>query len=349
MTIHKALAPEWYVDPSIYQKERSLIFESAWWLMGPAHTLSQPGDYLCDTICGWPVFVLHSGDGELRAFLNVCRHRGASLLQVGHGNVDSIRCPYHGWLYDDLGNFLKAPRFGVDLDDYCEDLALRHIDLHVWNELVFVKINPDGGSDFNEWIGEVAALSESFPSPADLGYHGEFTVTGELNWKAYCDNTVEGYHLNLIHPRLGKALAGGATELISVNNGRSVVFDITHGSGGGGQGLRGRKGMWIYHFPGLQLVLGEKVFKAERVESESSNHVRSKNWAWYSGLNAEEREDAFQWAKQIVEEDFGICSQVTRNMRAGSYVPGPLSPVMENHVARIQEIIRDLLNNCTIP
>ena len=59
-------------------------------------------------------------------------------------------------------------------------------------------------------------------------------MTGELNWKAYCDNTVEGYHLNLIHPRLGKALAGGATELISVNNGRSVVFDITHGSGGGG-------------------------------------------------------------------------------------------------------------------
>ena len=71
MTIRKALAPEWYVDSSIYRKERSLIFESAWWLMGPAHTLSQPGDYLCDTICGWPVFVLHSGDGELRAFLNL--------------------------------------------------------------------------------------------------------------------------------------------------------------------------------------------------------------------------------------------------------------------------------------
>ena len=107
--------------------------------------------------------------------------------------------------------------------------------------------------------------------------------------------------------------------------------------------------MWIYHFPGLQLVLGEKVFKAERVESESSNHVRSKNWAWYSGLNAEEKEDAFQWGETDRGRGFWNLRSGNANMRAGSYVPGPLSPVMENHVARFQEIIRDLLNNCTIP
>ena len=173
-----------------------------------------------------------------------------------------------------------------------------------------------------------------------MDYHGEFSVKGELNWKAYCDNTVEGYHLNLVHPRLGEALAGGGANLFSVNDGHSVVFDVTHGKTGGANQARGDKGLWIYHFPGLQLVLGDKIFKAERVESESLNHVRSRNWAWYSDLDEQARQDAFCWAQQIVEEDFGVCTQVTKNMRAGVYSPGPLSPVMEKHVARFQQIVQ---------
>ena len=102
--------------------------------------------------------------------------------------------------------------------------------------------------------------------------------------------------------------------------------------------------MWIYHFPGLQLVLGDKVFKAERVDPVGPFQIRSKNWAWYSGLTETELRDAFQWARQIVEEDFGVCAEVTANMRAGVFTPGPLSPVMEKHVIRFQEIIRDALS-----
>ena len=339
----ESLAPDWYVDHAVYQKERERIFGPTWWLIGPLRRLANPGDYVSDRICGWPVFVIRSEDGELRAFLNVCRHRGASVLPEGVGTAKAIRCPYHGWLYDDRGQLLRAPKFGADLKQYCDKLSLQEIGLHIWNDLVFVKINPELGVDFNEWIGEVDSLSQSFAGPADLDYHGEFIVTGDLNWKTYCDNTVEGYHLNLVHPRLGRAIADGGVELYSVNDGRSVVFDVTHGSGGGGESLRGRKGMWIYHFPGLQLVLGQNTFKAERVDSMNTTTVISKNWAWYSGLSESEREESFQWAKQIVEEDFSICSQVTRNMQSGSYLPGPLSPVMESHVARFQQIVREAL------
>lgn len=342
----KALDASWYVDASIYQRERERIFKPSWWLMGPAEFVSAPGNYLCDTICGWPVFVLRSGDNKLRAFLNVCRHRGANLLSQGNGShVQTLRCPYHGWLYDDCGNFLNAPRFGENLDDIAEDLTLQQIDVHVWNGLVFVKFASDQGANFSEWLGEVAQLCEKFPAPEDLDYHGEFTVEGELNWKAYCDNTVEGYHLNLVHPRLGKSLAGGEVNLYSVNNGHTVAFDIAHGKEGGAKKARGEKGLWIYHFPGLQLVLGDKIFKAERVESENPNHVRSRNWAWYCDLDAKARQDAFAWGQQIVEEDFGVCAQVTKNMRSGVYIPGPLSPVMENHVARFQQIVQEIVSD----
>ena len=341
--ICESFAANWYVDAEIYEKERERIFEPAWWLLGPVHQLAKPGDYISDRICGWPVFAIHSEDGQLRAFLNVCRHRGACVLPEGTGKAETIRCPYHGWLYDDQGKLLNAPKFGADLTNDRDGLALRQISIHIWNDLVFVKINPEIGVEFDEWIGEVDTLCRSFAVPAGLDYEGEFTVSGELNWKTYCDNTVEGYHLNLVHPRLGRALADGGAELFSVNDGHSVVFDVTHGRAGGGQTLRGQKGMWVYHFPGLQLVLGDNIFKAERVHSPNPNTVISKNWAWYSGLTQTERDDSFQWARQIVEEDFGICSQVTRNMQSGAYIPGPLSPVMETHVARFQQIVREVI------
>ena len=344
--ITRALDPHWYIDPEIYRKERERIFAPSWWLLGPVEQVAQVGDYLCDRVCGWPVLVLRCKDNVLRGFLNVCRHRGASLVAEGFGSqLATIRCPYHGWLYDDHGKLVNAPRFGDAVPFEPDTLSLHSVAVHIWNDLVFVKIAKDQGVGFNEWLGEAAHLCEQFPGPADLDYYGDFSVSGELNWKAYCDNTVEGYHLNLVHPTLGNALAGGNVDIYSVNDGHSVIFDVTHGTAGAAQQSRGAKGCWIYHFPGLQLVLGEKIFKAERVESHSSEQVRSKNWAWYGGLDDEARQAAFQWGQQIVEEDFGICADVTNNMRAGIYTPGPLSPVMETHVARFQAIVKDLVLN----
>ena len=336
------LSAEWYVDESVYKREREKIFALNWWLFAPAVLVSKPGQYVCDNICGWPVFVLRSNDRKLRAFMNICRHRGASLLPQGCGeNIESIRCPYHGWLYDDKGCLLKAPHFSDSSSCLSDSIALIELDLRVWNDLIFIKVAKEQGLGLDDWLGEVSTLCKDFPSPSDLVYSGEFSVSGELNWKAYCDNTVEGYHLNLVHPRLGRTLANGCAKLRSVNDGHSVVFDVSYGSDS--EGLRGKKGMWIYHFPGFQLVLGERAFKAERVNAVGPNHVSSKNWAWHRDSAGKEKQDNFEWARQIVEEDFAICMDVTSNMRSGAYVPGPLSPKMEQHVIRLQEIIQEAL------
>ena len=345
MKLRNTLDSTWYLDPHVYERERDRIFKSSWWLLGPLQNVSNPGEYVCDRICGWPVFVVRSSDGVLRAFLNVCRHRGASLLACGSGRIDTIRCPYHGWLYDDHGRLLKAPHFSDESSLDCAQFSLIPIHVEVWNDLVFISIEPKEGISLKDWLGEVATLSEAFPGPADLEYHGHFDVSGELNWKLYCDNTVEAYHLNLVHPRLGHTIANGEVNLYSVNDGYSVIFDVTHGNSGDGLELRGRKGMWVYHFPGLQLVLGEKVFKAERVDATGPQQICSKNWAWYSDLSTQETKKAFQWARQIVEEDFGICKLVTANMKSGVFVPGPLSPKMEKHVIGFQQIIRNQLES----
>ncbi len=77
--------------------------------------MAEPGSYLAVELAGWKLFVLRGKDGQLRAFHNVCRHRGARLLPEGRGHCSLLRCPYHLWLYDHEGRLMKkAPWFGED-------------------------------------------------------------------------------------------------------------------------------------------------------------------------------------------------------------------------------------------
>ena len=338
----ESLPANWYVNEDIYSRERERIFAKNWWLLGPEHDLALPGAYLCDVICGWSVFVLRGEDGQLRGFHNVCRHRASELLREGAGCVREVRCPYHGWLYDLTGVLVKTPNFGDDsvLMDSQHNLFPVRVD--TWHGLVFICIDHEA-SDLRSWLGSADKLCQPFPSLAALDYRGEFIVEGQANWKTYCDNTVEGYHLPLVHPRLAKSLAKGAVEIKSYDDGRAVAFHVNYGSGSDGASLRGQEGLWLYLFPGFQLVAGATTFKAERVEPIGPHALRSRNWAWYRDLSKEDRQDAFNWARRIVEEDLGICERVQRNLESGMFTSGPLSPAQEIHVIRLQELVRTAL------
>ena len=91
------LAPRYYVDPAVYRSERDAIFARHWQMLGPAAEVVEPGQYLAVEIANWKLFVLRGEDGLLRAFHNVCRHRGARLLEEGSGRCQTLRCPYHLW------------------------------------------------------------------------------------------------------------------------------------------------------------------------------------------------------------------------------------------------------------
>src|SRR4051794_12268878 len=100
MPMRRNMAPSYYVDPEIYERERQAIFRTHWHMLGPASEIAEPGQYVAVELAGWKIFVLCGSDGGLRAFHNVCRHRGARLLPEGAGRCAALRCPYHLWLYD---------------------------------------------------------------------------------------------------------------------------------------------------------------------------------------------------------------------------------------------------------
>lgn len=89
------LPARYYVEPAIYESKRQQIFRRHWHMLGPESAVSEPGQYLATELAGWKLFLLRGRDGTLRAFHNVCRHRGARLLEEGRGHSTMLRCPYH--------------------------------------------------------------------------------------------------------------------------------------------------------------------------------------------------------------------------------------------------------------
>ena len=193
----KNLDPEFYTDPALYERERQLIFWNTWQLLGPLLYLALPGDYLAMEIAGAQVFVILDNDGKLRAFRNVCRHRGARLLPEGQGNCKRIRCPYHSWVYGLDGSLERTPWFGDDPKFDPADWPLHEISVDVWRGLVFVTLGTDCTleSQLAAVIGELA--SEPIETYQPVAQH---RLVFDANWKIYTDNFVEGYHVPSIHP-----------------------------------------------------------------------------------------------------------------------------------------------------
>ena len=335
--VTKTLPASWYVDENIYRLERKNIFARNWMLFAPEAEIGGPGHWRADILSGWPIVVVRDDDGALRAFHNVCRHRGAMLVAGGSGSCRQFTCPYHAWTYDLAGRLKHTPRFGDAEGFNAADHGLIPLQVGSWAGLVFVCVDLSA-PDLATWLGQLPKLCEGFPAPPDLEFHGDFAVEADVNWKAYCDNTVEGYHLPSVHHRLASSVEAAKTRIVSYDEGRLILFHVTYA--GGGSSLRGNHGIWFYRFPGFQGVAGARGFKAERIEPLGPRRQRSLSWAWYRDLSRTERDDAFNWARTIVEEDLGICATVQRNMEAGIYESGVLSPLQENHTAHFQALVR---------
>ena len=186
----KSLDASFYTDPVNFAAERERIFRPAWWLLGPAQSCQKPGEYMCDTVCGWQVLVVRGKDGVLRGFHNHCRHRGARLLEAGSGSCRVIKCPYHGWGYDTSGALIATPGFSEEAGIDRATLGLQPLHVTEWRSMIFICVDPDP-QPFSDWVGSLDAMLDDLPGIDVMEFHGRFDVHGDANWKTYC--------LSLIH------------------------------------------------------------------------------------------------------------------------------------------------------
>jgi benzoate/toluate 1,2-dioxygenase alpha subunit len=191
----------WYRDPEIFALERERIFRRAWHFACTLADVANPGDYYTVTVADEPVIVIRGKDGELRAFLNVCTHRGAILTEdcIGaSGNCGAaLRCMYHGWSFDTAGRLIGVPyhnAYGKDFDR--EALGLVPVHCESFESLVFVAIDPLRPT-LGEFLGEAAAWMA--PAMKEIEPIGRVSWTYDGNWKLWHENFRDNYHPQFVH------------------------------------------------------------------------------------------------------------------------------------------------------
>lgn len=329
------LHSSFYTDPAVFTREKQFIFHVDWQMIGPASRLYEAGDYVATEIAGAKIVAVCGKDGVLRAFRNVCRHRGARLFEEGEGRCNMIRCQYHNWVYDLDGSLRQAPWFGEDADFDMGDWPLEPISIARWRGLVFVAIAPS--MPLEKQLG--ATVPELADEPIEeFRAVGEHRMVFDANWKIYTDNFVEGYHIPGIHPGFFQAIDFEHFETTAHDN-------LIRMTAPPREGLF-YKGKWLWMWPNWTLSLFEGGMNTSRINPVSEGRTELIYHFYFadtSDATRAHREDTIARNLAVVEEDFGICIETHKNYASGGYRPGPLSPRHEQGVAWFQNRVSEML------
>jgi choline monooxygenase len=215
-----------YTDPEFFQLELDRVFGRHWTYVGAAGEMPDPGDTIPLMLGEMPIVLVRQRDGGVKAFHNVCRHRGPILVREAVKAQRALVCPYHAWSYDLTGELRRTPAYmgsgrqdAGPLDLACMGLA--EIRCTVWNDGIFINLSGDAGP-----IEAVFAALLSRWSDYDLSllrYGGSVRLRIQGNWKLAMENFQEGYHLPTTHPFLN--------ALSSLENHYSVVQPDFQGQG----------------------------------------------------------------------------------------------------------------------
>ncbi|HYD99061.1 MAG TPA: SRPBCC family protein [Alphaproteobacteria bacterium] len=330
------LPAAWYSDPQYWERERHAIFAKEWLMLGRESQLAEPGSYIASEVAGWPVFVIRDREGGLRGFHNVCRHRAGPIVWEGQGRCDVLRCRYHGWVYDHEGRLRRTPDFGEAAGFDKADYSLFPIQVASWRGLVFVNLDRNA-PPLAEALAGFDAETRGWPLEA-YSFHSEVVHEIECNWKTYVDNYQEGYHVPAVHPGLDREIDSKQYEVLLKD--RYVVHQAPQRAGAAYTGL------WLWRFPTLALNIYETGMNIERMVPLGPNRTRLIYNFFFRDVSAE-AEPAIQASlaisREVTEEDVKICEAVQRNLNAGLYDIGRMSPRHENGVWFFQKLVREAL------
>jgi Rieske 2Fe-2S family protein len=234
------LPGRFYTDPDIFETEQQRIFGTEWVFVAHVGELAKAGDVVRREVGPEGVLVVRGRDGELRAFLNVCRHRGAQLCLTEQANVGrAIRCPYHSWTYHLDGPLRSAPNMrsmeGLDKQAY----GLLPVRLEVWQGLVWVNLDDDAAPlagylepQLEYRLGtEASRLDRYRIGELASGFRREYQVAA--NWKIIQENFQECYHCSTIHPELIKQIPTFSSfEALGVGEYFQGGYDFAEGRDG---------------------------------------------------------------------------------------------------------------------
>ncbi|MFK4872317.1 aromatic ring-hydroxylating dioxygenase subunit alpha [Novosphingobium sp. ZW T3_23] len=196
-----------YYDPAWFELERKAVFLRNWVHVGHVCEVPEPGSFVRRDLefAKASLLIVRGRDGAIRAFHNVCTHRGTQLVAEAAGQQTRFSCPYHMWTFGTDGALLSAPDFDA-FHMNKSDCALPQVRIDECGGMLFVNFALDA-MPLREWLGDYAARLEAMPVARATTF-SEYTYEIGANWKLTYDNFQENYHLRFIHPRSGQAAIG---------------------------------------------------------------------------------------------------------------------------------------------
>ncbi|ETI65787.1 dioxygenase [Sphingobium sp. C100] len=191
-----------YTDPNQYELERERIFRRAWLMVGREERIVEPGQFFVKDIAilSASIIITRAKDGQVRAFHNVCSHRGNHVVLEPEGKANRFACRYHGWTYKNTGELIGVPDESGFFDFDKKKCGLTPVACDIWDGWIFINFQPRPEVGLMEFLGSFGTEFADIPYP-----HADncLILSGEINanWKCLADNFSEFYHIQSIHPK----------------------------------------------------------------------------------------------------------------------------------------------------
>src|SRR5258707_6215487 len=373
----KTLAQRYFVAAEVFVEEQGRIFSKQWVLVGHQSQIKKAGDYFVIEVSGESLIVIRDSKFEIRAFYNVCRHRGAQLKEDGRGHASVIQCPYHAWTYGLDGRLIGAPHMD-DVPGFAKaDYSLHAVNLGLWEGFIFVNLVPkrDGSLSIEDWFaplnGKFSHWNMSILRPAK---RIEYDV--HANWKLMFENYSECYHCPGVHPMLSKVSPYDSAEndlaegpflggFMKINPGKSLsmsgnacALPIEHdhppspGYGAAGEQKHEKETtqrVFYYSiFPNMLLSLHPEYVMVHQLWPRSPERTLIVcDWFFHpdaarAGQAVYNPDDAIEFWDMTNKQDWHVCELSQQGIESRAYHPGPYSSRESIPAAFDREYLRQM-------
>jgi Rieske 2Fe-2S family protein len=352
----KTLPQRYFVSPEIFAQEQAEIFSRNCLLVGHKSQLKKSGDFFLVTIAGESLIVVRDQKSEIRAFYNVCRHRGTRLKEDACGHTSAIQCPYHAWTYALDGRLIGAPHMddmaGFDKADY----PLHRVNLGLWEGFIFVNLAEAGALtsilsqrerrkqdrfvSLEDWFvplkGKFSHWNMSILQPAK---RIEYDV--RANWKLMFENYSECYHCPGVHPQLQKVSPYDSAEndlregpflggFMKINPGKSLTMSGNACAAFVGKIENLQQVFYYSIFPNMLLSLHPEYVMVHQLWPQSPERTLIVcDWLFHPDAFSRKDfnpQDAIEFWDMTNKQDWHVCELSQQGISSCAYEPGPYSP-----------------------
>ncbi len=340
----RMLPPRVFHDPAVLAYEQAAWFGGGWVGVGREEDALTAGAYFLVEVAGQRLVVVRGDDGELRAFHNLCRHRGATMVEEPCGALVRFQCPYHAWVYDLRGR-LRQPRHTDTLEDF--DLAengLIPVRLATWQGLVFLDLSGEA-PPLDEHLGDLPGHLARYDLGA-LRRARRIDYDVRANWKAIVENYSECYHCPGVHPELNRITPYNLGEYLPgegpwTGSWMEVIGDFetlsTDGATHGRPAIAGTRPedhKRVYYFvlwPNLLISLHPDYLMTHLLWPQEPRRTRIIcEWFFAPEAMAElgfDPSDAVDFWDLTNRQDWRVCELQQEGTRSAAYTPGRYSAI----------------------